>query len=146
MNNLNELKTKYINMIVTLLTVIAMAAFLHGPKVIELILVAVFTAVVVDFIIIKFKKQAFWKQYDFSFIITAIIVTLALPATAPLWMPVVGVLVALLVAKHPFGGVGRNIFNPAATGIAFLAISWSDIFFKYPLPLTNFGIDNQQKA
>ncbi len=62
----------------------------------------------------------------------------------PLWVPVIGAMFAIGVAKAPFGGVGRTIFNPAAAGMAFCAICFATRLFEYPattqsvaLPLWN---------
>ncbi len=55
------------------------------------------------------------------------------PLTA-LWVPAVGAAFAIGVAKLPFGGVGRNIFNPAAAGMAFCAICFPTRLFVYPDP------------
>ncbi len=52
----------------------------------------------------------------------------------PLWIPVIGAMFAIGVAKMPFGGVGRNIFNPAAAGMAFCVICFETRLFAYPDP------------
>lgn len=52
----------------------------------------------------------------------------------PFWVPVIGAMFAIGVAKMPFGGIGRNIFNPAAAGMAFCAICFATRLFEYPDP------------
>jgi electron transport complex protein RnfD len=44
-----------------------------------------------------------------------------------------GAVFAIVVAKHPFGGTGNNIFNPAAAGFAFVAVCWPKAVFSYPM-------------
>lgn len=57
---------------------------------------------------------------DYSALITGLLLGLTLPPGFPLWMTVVGSIVAVAVAKSLFGGLGFNIFNPALVGRAFL--------------------------
>lgn len=52
----------------------------------------------------------------------------------PFWVPALGAAFAIGVAKMPFGGTGRNIFNPAAAGMAFCAICFPTRLFVYPDP------------
>ena len=57
---------------------------------------------------------------DGSAAVTGLLLAFALPPTVPLWLPVVGAVFSVVVAKHLFGGLGYNIFNPALAGRAFL--------------------------
>ena len=47
---------------------------------------------------------------------------------------------AIAIAKHPFGGLGNNLFNPAASGISFAAICWPRLVFIYPMPFSRIGV------
>ena len=61
---------------------------------------------------------------DGSAIITAVLLALCLPPLAPWWLIVSGVAFAILLAKHLFGGLGANPFNPAMVGYAVLLVSF----------------------
>jgi electron transport complex protein RnfD len=61
---------------------------------------------------------------DGSAIITAVLLALCLPPLAPWWLVVSGVAFAILLAKHLFGGLGANPFNPAMVGYAVLLVSF----------------------
>jgi len=61
---------------------------------------------------------------DGSAVLTGLLLGFNLPANIPLYIPVVGSLVAITITKHLFGGLGYNIFNPALIGRAFVLISW----------------------
>ncbi len=63
----------------------------------------------------------------------ALIGAMMSPLTA-FWVPVIGAIFAIGAVKMPFGGVGRNIFNPAAAGAAFCAICFPARLFTYPDP------------
>jgi electron transport complex protein RnfD len=56
------------------------------------------------------RRQAF----DGSAIVTGVIFALLLPTTAPWWLALVGGALAIGLGKHAFGGLGSNLFNPAA--------------------------------
>lgn len=55
---------------------------------------------------------------DRSVPVTAVLIALAMPPAAPLWVPVVAVAIAVVLAKELYGGLGRNVFNPAMAGYA----------------------------
>ena len=61
---------------------------------------------------------------DLSAIVTGVLLALNLPATMPIWMIILGAFMAIGVAKMAFGGIGKNIFNPALVGRVFLFISF----------------------
>ena len=63
---------------------------------------------------------------DLSAPLTAILLALLLPAPAPWWMLATGTFVALALAKHAFGGLGYNLFNPAMAGYAVLLVLFSE--------------------
>ena len=61
--------------------------------------------------------------------VTAALLTLTLPPTIPFWMAAVGAVAGIAFGKELFGGFGRNVFNPALVGRAF-------IFFAFPVAMT----------
>ncbi|MCY4523170.1 MAG: NADH:ubiquinone reductase (Na(+)-transporting) subunit B [Halobacteriovoraceae bacterium] len=64
-----------------------------------------------------------------GFLVTGLLFPLTLPPTIPLWQVALGVSFGVVVGKEIFGGTGRNIFNPALMGRAFL-------FFSYPAQMS----------
>ena len=61
---------------------------------------------------------------DCSAVVTACLLAVALPPLAPWWLTTIGVLSAIVVAKHLYGGLGYNPFNPAMVGYVVLLISF----------------------
>jgi Na+-translocating ferredoxin:NAD+ oxidoreductase subunit D len=61
---------------------------------------------------------------DYSALITAVLLALCLPPLAPWWLVVSGTAFAILLAKHLYGGLGANPFNPAMVGYAVLLVSF----------------------
>jgi electron transport complex protein RnfD len=71
---------------------------------------------------------------DGSAIITGILLAFNLPSNLPLYMIVVGALVAIGIGKMAFGGLGNNPFNPALVGRVFLLISFPAKMTSWPVP------------
>ncbi len=61
---------------------------------------------------------------DLSAVVTGLLLAMCLPVTLPLWMPVVGAFFAIVVVKQIFGGIGKNVVNPALAARVFL-FSWA---------------------
>jgi len=75
------------------------------------------------------KKPITFFLKDYSAVVTAILLALALPPLTPWWVTATAVLFAIVVAKHLYGGLGQNPFNPAMIGFALVLIS-------FPVPMT----------
>lgn len=69
---------------------------------------------------------------DGSAILTAVLFSAGVPAFAPIWLPIVGMFFAIVVAKHLFGGLGHNIFNPAMVAYAVVLISFPAEMVVWP--------------
>ena len=72
---------------------------------------------------------------DLSAVVTGIILGLNLPAVVPIYVPVVGALFAIVVAKMLFGGIGRNFANPAISARIFLLLAWTSVMTSFVAPL-----------
>lgn len=71
---------------------------------------------------------------DWSVVLTTIDIIFCLPPTSPWWVTVSATLFAVVIAKHLFGGLGYNIFNPAMAGYAFALISFPAVMTVWHLP------------
>jgi electron transport complex protein RnfD len=71
---------------------------------------------------------------DGSAVVTAVLLALALPPLAPWWLTTIGALFAIVVAKHLYGGLGYNPFNPAMAGYVVLLISFPRDMTQWLLP------------
>ncbi|MDC7218697.1 MAG: RnfABCDGE type electron transport complex subunit D [Spirochaetales bacterium] len=68
--------------------------------------------------------RKFGKQVSAAVFVTNFIFALSLPPAIPLWIAVVGIVFGVVFGKMVFGGFGRNVFNPAISGRAFIYISF----------------------
>jgi electron transport complex protein RnfD len=76
---------------------------------------------------------------DGSAVVTAWLLALSIPPLAPWWLTLVGMIFAIGVAKHLYGGLGQNIFNPAMIGFAVLIISFPVQMTQWSAPLSMTG-------
>ena len=104
---------------------------LYGFNAAILIAICVATCVLSEFLWQKATKQAVTIS-DWSAVVTGLLLAYNLPATAPWWVAVIGSVIAIVLVKQLFGGIGSNFMNPALTARAILFISWSGIMGAYP--------------
>lgn len=83
---------------------------------------------------------------DCSALVTAVLLAFALPPDVPWWIPVVGTAFALVFAKHLYGGIGYNPFNPAMVGYVVLLVSFPVEMTRWPLPSVLAGWDAVSSA
>lgn len=114
----------------------AAGVYLFGMPALRTIAWAAVAAVACEWIIQKLTKKKITVT-DGSAIMTGLLLAYNLPADVPFWIPVLGSIFAVAIAKHAFGGLGQNIFNPALVGRAFLVASWP----KYLTVFTKPGYD-----
>jgi electron transport complex protein RnfD len=71
---------------------------------------------------------------DFSAVVTGLLLALNLPATIPLWIAAVGGIIAVVIVKQFFGGIGQNFMNPALAARVMLLVSWPVQMTKWMAP------------
>ncbi len=129
--SVKETRALQLDMLAILILPCVSAWYFYGAKALALIGISVVTAVICEYFGRKILKQDSTVS-DLSAIVTGIIIALMLPANAPLWIPAIGSSFAIIAAKLPFGRSETLPFSPAAAGIAFLTICFSDLIFDYP--------------
>jgi len=107
--------------------------FIFGIKSLWIMLTGCVSCVVIEAVIQKLRKQKV-TIYDGSAALTGLLLAYNLPSNVPLWLVVVGSFIAIAIAKQAFGGLGRNIFNPALVGRVFLLSAWPKFMTAYPKP------------
>jgi len=111
--------------------VIAMVYF-FGPAVLINIALALAIALASEAVMLKIRKRPI-KPFitDGSAAVTAVLLAVAIPPLAPWWLTTVGIIFAIVFAKHLYGGLGYNPFNPAMVGYVLLLVS-------FPLEMTTW--------
>jgi electron transport complex protein RnfD len=95
------------------------------------ILICVIAAVATEYLILKWQDKPMVVS-DGSAFLTGLLLAMNIPATVPWYVPLVGSVAAIGIAKHTMGGLGYNIFNPALVGRAFLLASWPILMTTWP--------------
>lgn len=91
------------------------------------ILIASASALICEAIAIKLRKRSISTALsDYSALVTAILIALCLPPLIPWYIPSLASMFAILFAKHMFGGLGYNLFNPAMVGYALVLVSFPE--------------------
>jgi len=108
-----------------LIPVALTAVYYFGWRVIALLVVSIGTAFVTEWVMAERRNG----KLSYALFVTASLYALSLPPTLPFWMAAVGAFVAILFGKEAFGGFGKNVFNPAIVGRAF-------VYVCFPIPMT----------
>ena len=102
--------------------------------------VSVLSCVLLEWAITKFLlKRPTCTICDGSAVLTGLLLGFNLPSNLPIWIIVIGALVAIGIGKMTFGGLGQNPFNPALVGRVFLLIS-------FPVQMTSWPVSGQLTA
>ena len=121
------------DVIIALLPALAVSTYVYGWGVLAITAVSIGCCVLFESLIQKFLVKGKQTVTNLSAVVTGLLLAMNMPANIPLWIVVVGALVAIGVAKMPFGGLGKNPFNPAIVARVFLLIA-------YPVQMTSFAL------
>ncbi len=124
-----------LDVLISLVPALAVGIFTFGPRALILTVLSVGACLFFEwgYTRLVHKKNPLG---DLSAAVTGVLLAMNLPAAAPLWIPVVGALFAIVIVKQIYGGIGKNIFNPALAARVFLFLAWSSLMTKWALPRT----------
>lgn len=105
---------------------------IFGLDAVRVTLIAVAACVAFEYLIQKFILKTPPQIADGSAALTGVLLAFNVPASIPSWMLIVGALVAIGIAKMPYGGLGNNPFNPALVGRVFMLISFPVNMTSWP--------------
>jgi len=104
---------------------IFVSMFYFGWDFLIQLFLAILSGLLLEAFVLKLRKRLVLSTlFDGSTIITAILLCACIPPQAPLWIIVIGMSFAIVLAKQVYGGIGHNIFNPAMVGYAVLLIGF----------------------
>lgn len=119
------------NVLIASAPLVVYGIYAFGWRVLALLICNMIVASLVEYI--SEKKLYNKPQISEAALVTATLFTLTLPPSLPFWMSSVGIAFAIFFGKEVFGGFGKNVFNPAIVGRAFLLIN-------FPAYMTNFNV------
>ena len=126
------------DVVIALIPAFALSLFIYGLNALVVTAIAVVSCMFFEWLINRFMLRRASTLGDWSAVVTGTLLAFNLPANISPWLIVLGALVAIGIGKMSFGGLGRNLFNPALVGRVFLRLS-------FPVQMTLFpdtpGVD-----
>ncbi|MGE5769222.1 MAG: RnfABCDGE type electron transport complex subunit D [Betaproteobacteria bacterium] len=112
---------------------IAAYAWLVGPAILVQLVIASLAALLAEAVMLKVRgKPLAMFLSDGSAVVTAWLIALTFPPLAPWWLVATGTAFAIVVAKHLYGGLGQNPFNPAMVAFAVCIVSFPALMSQWP--------------
>jgi electron transport complex protein RnfD len=124
------------DVLIALLPAAAAAVYFYGASAFLLMAVSVAAAMLAEYVWQKATKQRVTVN-DLSAAVTGLLLAFNMPVTAPVWMPIIGAVFAIIIVKQLFGGLGHNFINPALAARGALMASWPGHMTDFVMP----GID-----
>ncbi|MBI5938535.1 MAG: RnfABCDGE type electron transport complex subunit D [Betaproteobacteria bacterium] len=127
-------------LMLALLPAIGAHVWLFGPGILVGLLLCSLFAVGFETLVLLMRGQplGFYLR-DNTALVTAWLLALSMPTLAPWWLYLLGAFFAIVVAKHLYGGLGQNLFNPAMVAYAVLIVS-------FPIQMTQWAAPAQLAA
>jgi len=122
-----------LDVLIALLPTTAAGIYLFGTRAAWLLAVAVIAAVLAEAVWQRLSGRPLQID-DLSAVVTGLLLGLNLPSSAPLWLPAIGSVFAIIIIKQLFGGIGHNFLNPALAARAALLTSWPARMTTFFLP------------
>lgn len=105
---------------------------------------ALVVAILLESIVVKLRQRSVEATLkDNTAIVTALLLAVAIPPLSPWWVICIGLFFAIVIAKHLYGGLGQNLFNPAMIGYVVLLISFPVQMTAW---LTPFSLSNEPSS
>ncbi len=122
------------DVVIALLPALVFSIYFFGMGAIIVTLTAVVSCIAFEWLIQKFILKQEPSITDGSALVTGILLAFNVPSNLPIWIIIIGSLVAIGVGKMSFGGLGNNPFNPALVGRVFMLISFPVQMTSWPIP------------
>lgn len=121
------------DVVIALIPAFLVGVYLFGLKALWVTFITVISCVAFEVIWQKFTHQKV-IIIDLSAIVTGLLLAFNLPPDLPIYVPIVGAFVAIILAKQCFGGIGQNFINPALAARAFLLAAYPKAMTSFELP------------
>ncbi|MEZ5564553.1 MAG: RnfABCDGE type electron transport complex subunit D [Gammaproteobacteria bacterium] len=121
--------------LVALLPALITHVWFYGPGILLNAAVALLAGVLTEAACLRLAgKSAAPFLADGSALVTAVLFAFCLPPLCPWWVTATGMVFAIAVAKHAYGGLGYNLFNPAMAGFVLVLVSFPAAMTVWPAP------------
>ncbi len=120
--------------VIAMVPAILVSIWFFGIDAVRVLVLAVAASIFFEWVIQKYLMKETSTIADGSALVTGILLAFNVPSNLPSWMVIIGALVAIGMAKMSFGGLGKNVFNPALVARVFLLISFPVQMTSWPKP------------
>ena len=135
LHNNDSIEKNMYGVLIALIPAFICSVLFFGMGAVIVTLTSVVACLIFEYLIQKFLLKCQPSVFDGSAIITGVLLAFNVPSNLPVWIVIIGALVAIGIGKMSFGGLGCNIFNPALVGRVFLLISFPVQMTTWPKPL-----------
>ena len=123
--------------VIALLPAFLASVYFYGLHAVRVVALTVIFCIGIEFLIQKFVTKQTVTAFDGSAAVTGLLLAFNVPSNIPWWQLLVGSIAAIGISKMAFGGLGKNPFNPALVGRAFMLASFPVQMTTWPVPLKN---------
>jgi len=120
--------------VLALMPALLLSVFYFGIGAVIVTATSVISCLVFEYLIQRFILKKPISITDGSALVTGLLLAFNLPSNIPVFIIIIGSLVAIGIAKMTFGGLGNNPFNPALVGRVFMLISFPVQMTSWPIP------------
>jgi len=124
--------------VIALIPTMIFSFVFYGIDAVRVTAISVMSCVVLEWFFQKFFFKGKTSITDGSAVITGLLLAFNVPSNLSWWIVVIGAVVAIGISKMAFGGLGKNLFNPALVGRVFLLISFPQQMTSWPLAKSVF--------
>ena len=128
-----------VDVLIALLPALAWAVYIFGARALLLTFISIGACMGFEALFQATRRQPITVT-DGSAAVTGLLLALNLPVTVPLWIPVLGSLFAIVPVKQLYGGIGKNVVNPALAARVFLFLSFPRIMATFAAPRTDIPV------
>ena len=120
--------------VIAMVPALLISVYNFGISALIITMMAVLFCAITEYVIVKYLLHLEVTLFDGSAVITGMLLAFNVPTNLPIYMLLIGSMVAVGIGKLSFGGLGNNPFNPALVGRVFLLISFPVEMTTWPLP------------
>lgn len=128
-----------LDVLIALVPALIASFFIFGYRSLIITAVTISACLVFEFISAKVRKTPLYLN-NLSAVVTGVLLAFNMPSSIPLWIPVLGALIAIIVIKEMFGGIGNNFANPAIAARIILLLSFPEQMNDFTVKLSYASI------
>jgi len=135
----SSIKSIMYGVVYALVPAMLISIYFFGLDAVRVLLISVIACMAIEYLVQKYLMKTAITVTDGSAVITGVLLAFNVPSNLPWWILVIGAIVSIGVGKMSFGGLGKNIFNPALVGRVFMLISFPVQMTSWPVPKPLFA-------